>query len=368
MRFDADQRCDIVIPTWNNQEMLKECVDSIEKHTAYTHRIVIVDNASDAPTRQYLDSLKAALKEKVVIIRNDENKGFVKAVNQGMKFSDAPYVCVMNNDTVATDEWLEEIIDILVRNEDIGLINPSSNSSCQFPGDMDIDLYAGALKKFRGKYQELYTCRAFSMVAKRSVIEKIGYLDENYGMGYFDDADYSKRAQAAGYKTVRAKASYVYHKESQSFSKIKEKVRIFQENERKFISKWGRQLRVAYVIPYIDDVEKNRISSNINDIAKMGHQVWIFTKYGLKERLDLIDHESIRFLLYPGLFFGLTALYKIRKRKRNKKLHVILTNSPYLAGFFGRFSGTLNAGVYSDENSPYLKKELTEISSSSRFE
>jgi GT2 family glycosyltransferase len=140
------------------------------------------------------------------------------------------------------------MIEVLKNNDDVGIVNPSSNSSCQFPGKLDIHTYAHTLKEFSGQFQELYRARAFAMVVKREVVDKIGYLDDIYGMGYFDDTDYSKRAQASGYKVVRAKASYVFHKESRSFSKVKEKDAIFSENEKKFSSKWGRPVRVAYVI------------------------------------------------------------------------------------------------------------------------
>lgn len=359
MNLNAPEQCDIIIPVWNNLEMTRDCVNSIKKHTTYPYRIIIVDNASDEPTRQYLDSLKEKNSTKVDIIRNEKNKGFVKAVNQGMRYSDAAYVCIMNNDTVATDGWLKELIEILRENNDIGIINPSSNTSCQFPGKLGIDEFARTLKILKGKYQELYTCRAFSMVVKREVIEKIGYLDENYGVGYFDDTDYCKRVQKSGYKTVRAKASYVYHKESQSFSKVREKNEIFLENEKKFVAKWGRQLRVAYVLPELGpQSEIDKVSSGINRIAKIGHQVWIFTKSKLKPKLDLIDHENIRFYCYPAVFLDVTIFYKIWKRKRKKKLHVILTNNRRLFNVFGFFRDLLDAETFADSDYSFIEKKL----------
>ncbi|MFH1790359.1 MAG: glycosyltransferase family 2 protein [Candidatus Omnitrophota bacterium] len=356
-------RCDIVIPVWNNLEITRDCVDSIIKNTLYPCRLVIIDNASEKPTRDYLESLKKSGGIDARVITNKENAGFVGAVNQGMRFSDAPYVCVMNNDTVVTAGWLGEMIDIMGAHEAIGLINPSSNTSCQLPGKLDVDSYALTLQNMKGGFQELYTCRAFAMVVKRAVIEKIGYLDDDYGMGYYDDTDYSKRAQAAGYLTVRAKASYVWHRESQSFSKIKEKGRIFTENEKKFNARWGRLLRIGYVVPRAGTAgEEERIAANINAIAKSGHQVWVFSVKSVKERLKLIDHESIRFYLYPSLFFRLVALYKILKRRRKKRLDLILTNDAPALNLFGVFGNAAGSGIIEDRDYGVIEKEIKRLS------
>lgn len=357
------KRCDLIIPVWNHLEMTADCIASIKKNTKYPYGIILIDNASDEPTRQYLKSLSEKMSA-VRVIRNDENKGFVKAVNQGIKESVAPYICVMNNDTVVTEGWLSELVSILAGNADIGLINPSSNTSCQFPGKLDIESYAKTLNALKGKYQELYRCRGFAMVVKKEVVDKIGCLDTTFGMGYFDDIDYSKRAQKLGYRTVRAKAAYVYHKGSQSFSKIKEKDDIFLANEKKFISKWGRQLRVAYVVP--GDARRgsdiDRLSLNINRLVKTGHQAWIFTKPGIKKRLNLVDHESIRFFCYRGFLFSVYVLYKIWKRKRKKRLHMILTDSSAMLKLFGAFKNTLGQGALSDDDFNAVERKMRSVS------
>ena len=363
MRCNNSGKCDIVIPVWNNLDLTRDCIDSITEYTRYSYRIILIDNASDTPTKRYLDLLKERLSDAVEIIRNQENRGFIRAVNQGMKRSGTPYICIMNNDTLVTEGWLGEMIDVLLSNDAIGIINPSSNTSCQFPGKLDIHTYARSLKHFKGKHQELYTCRAFAMVVKRCVIESVGYLDERYGMGYFDDTDYCKRAQKAGFRTVRAKASYVYHKESQSFAKIDRRNSIFAENEKKFISKWGKQLRVAYVLPGPGCPEETkRASSNINNIATAGHQVWIFTKAGIKAKLNLIDHENIRFYCYPRLFFNAVVVYKIWKRKRKKSLNIILANGAFFCYLPKAIKKNLKADIIGDYDFTAIEEKLNEMS------
>lgn len=95
-------KCDIIIPVWNHKDITKDCIDSIIRNTVYPYSLILIDNASDADTKTYLESLKNNGSIDVKLIRNEENLGFVKAVNQGLKASGAPYVCIMNNDTIAT--------------------------------------------------------------------------------------------------------------------------------------------------------------------------------------------------------------------------------------------------------------------------
>ena len=121
--------CDIVIPIWNQLPVTRECIDSILNCTDYPYRLILIDNGSDPDTRDYLRSLEGIKDPGVVLIRNENNLGFVKAVNQGIKASRGQYICLMNNDTVAAKGWLSELVRILETDRDTGMVNPSSNTS-----------------------------------------------------------------------------------------------------------------------------------------------------------------------------------------------------------------------------------------------
>ena len=324
-------KCDIIIPVWNQLEVTKDCVASIIKHTDYPYRLIIIDNSSDRPTEEYLKGLKDKNGLEIRLIRNEKNLGFVKAVNQGIKESTGPYLCIMNNDTIATEGWLKELIDIMDAYPDIGLLNPSSNTSGQFPPEgSSIDEYAASLKPLKGKTQELYTCRGFCMVARRSVIEKLGLLDEVYHIGYFDDTDYCKKAQSAGFRTARAKASYVYHKENISFKELKDNKALFEANETIFFKRWGKPLRVGW---FADNVKSgNRIDDIATSVARNGHQILIFVKRGVEWPVKLDHFDIRRYDLNPYLF-GIFAIYKILKRRKKKKLDVLITDNVIFGNF-----------------------------------
>jgi len=329
-------RCDIIIPVWNLWDVTRECVDSLERHTGYPYRLIVIDNCSDSPTREYLEGLKGHIKG-MILIRNSENLGFVKAINQGIAVADSEYLCILNNDTVLTRGWLEEMVAVMEHNPSIGLLNPSSNTSGQFPGDMGIDEYAESLKRYTGQIQELYTARGFCMLIQREVIQALGMLDEIYHMGYFDDTDYCKRAQVAGFRTARAKAAYVYHRENRSFVLRQDNRDLFKKNEKIFFSRWGRPLRVGYFMPDTGTPkQRNRIDELAIEVARSGHQIILFLERG-KEWPVHLDHFDIRRSDVDLFFYIFVCLYKIVKMKKKKPLHILVTDDPFFGNLLRWF-------------------------------
>jgi hypothetical protein len=260
-----------------------------------------------------------------LLIRNERNAGFVKAANQGMAVSDAPYVCLMNNDTVATEGWLDEMVSVMRARPDIGVINPSSNTSGQFPGGMTIDDYALSLKALRGQVQELYTCRGFCMLVRRAVIDRVGLLDEAYSVGYFEENDYCRRALKAGFASARAKGAYVYHKESVSFSALGDKDEIFKGNEKIFLGRWGRSVRVGFLLN--GELPAGRVDDIAAGVARSGHQITVFTKTGLEWPVG-VDHFDIRRVGVSRIFFLPVSVYKVLKRRKKKPVEVLITDDP----------------------------------------
>ena len=223
-------RCDIIIPIWNQSALTKDCIDAILKNTSYPFRIIIIDNASSDETEEYLIALEKKFDinsssgegAKILSVRNDKNIGFIKAVNQGIGLSSAPYICILNNDTLVMKGWLKTMISVAESKSDIGIVNPSSNSLGQRPEKGEpIELFAEKLKSETEESVEVGAALGFCMLIKREVINKIGLFDEIYGMGNFEDTDFSRRAVKEGYRCVRACGAYVYHRENASFNHLK---------------------------------------------------------------------------------------------------------------------------------------------------
>ena len=306
--------CDIIIPVWNQPAFTKTCVDSVLKNTGDVgSRMVIIDNASSEDTRLYLEGVRDESPSRVLLIRNEDNLGFVKAVNQGIGASDSPYVCVLNNDVLVMDGWLAEMIKVAGIAHDIGVVNPSSNTLGQRPAKGEpVELYAEKMKSLSGRLVELGAAIGFCMLIKREVIQKIGPFDEVYGMGNFEDTDFSRKAIREGYRVVRACGAYVYHRENTSFDKIKTFDEDFMRNRAIFEFRWGRPRRVAYVLDSYDDNAMKKIEQDSLKLARGGNWVFFYTKDGAA----LPEHSNIIRRRLPEKYFYLTAVFNILKKKK----------------------------------------------------
>lgn len=305
--------CDIIMPVFNKPELTRQCIASIRAHTRTAYRIILVDNHSDGPTRTLLQAI-AADRERITLIRNADNVGWVKAVNQGLGRSSAPYCCIMNNDTVVkTDDWLHTLIAAAEGAPEIGLVNPR----------FTLKKGAGRI----GSLVEVDFCRGYCMLVKRRVIDTIGTLDERYGLGYYDDDDYSVRAIAAGFRCVMVNDVVVEHLGDATFSELfKDGPRraLHEKNKALFFARWGRRLRIVCVITGAGS--RDAAGGTILDLARRQHIVYLWNASG---RLAL-RHTSVRERpLLPGLgaVSLAAAVWFNRFKKAPKRYDIIMTDS-----------------------------------------
>lgn len=345
--------CDIIIPIWNQLACTTKCIESIKRNTKISYRLILIDNASDNDTRDYLFGLSKR-NEGITLIRNKENLGFVKAVNQGLKASGAPYVCVVNNDTVASEGWLSELMDLARSRPEIGLVTPQSES----PGKLTVDEYGRALASNKGQYIETNQCLWFCVLVKREVLEKIGCLDEIYGMGGYDDADFAMRAHKAGYKCVTARGAYVYHKWHTSFKKAGKREELVRKNQKIFFDKWGKYLRIAYPIPGDSKEELSRDMYTSLGLAREWNWIhaWIGSDIKAKKAVDslrLPAHQNVRRYYLSRKFFFITILFKLVERSLKGKKHfdACLITNRNLFNALSRFRGLFRTPlIYIDKD------------------
>lgn len=304
-------KCDIVIAVWNQLKVTKLCLESIKKNTNSPYRLIVVDNASDEKTKKYLESLKKDFPG-MILKRNEKNLGFVKAINAGMQRSDAQYLLILNNDTIVTKNWLSEMISVADKNPKIGIVNPSSNNLGQKPPEgMRVETFAKKLESEKGKYVELGTALGFCMLIKKKVSQHIGYFDEVFKMGNFEDTDFSMRALREGYLVVRSCAAYVYHKENTSFRLMKTRREDFEENKKIFEARWGKPKRVLIVKTGKGELGQN-ILHDIDKILSRNGWIYIADKKGTAR---VKDHSRIKRYNF-GLFFSPGVIYKILFKKK----------------------------------------------------
>lgn len=200
---------DIIIPSWNMAGMAIKCIESIEKYSK-DYRIIFVDNGSE---KSEFDKIEPVLlKTNHLLIKNNANLGFVKATNIGIKASDAPYIILMNNDTEAVEGWLEKLVEPLEDSNSCGLSGPLTTTPLSWQGKWP---KGGVGYVIRNHGMLAFFCT----MIKREVIDAVGLLDEDYGVGFGDDDDYCARALNKGYSLALVQDLVIPHHHRTSFKK-----------------------------------------------------------------------------------------------------------------------------------------------------
>ena len=233
----------IVIVTHNQVDYTRQCLDSIRLVTDEPFELIVVDNGSTDGTVEFLRALPGAR-----VIVNQTNRGFPAAANQGMAVAKGNQVLLLNNDVVATTGWLGRMLRALRSDPKMGLVGPTSNyvSGPQqievgYENLNDLDGFAWDRGKLQnGLLLEVNRLVGFCLLIRREVIEAIGLLDEQFGIGCFEDDDYCLRAIAAGFKAVIAGDAFVHHYGGRTFlASGVDGNALMRENLQRFREKWS---------------------------------------------------------------------------------------------------------------------------------
>ena len=226
----------IIIPVKDNLEMTQKCLNSIKEHTT-DYEIIIVDNGSSPA---YAGSEQ--------IIRNEQNLGFPVAVNQGIKVAQGEVIVILNNDTLVTPGWLDHLAEHL---KTFDIIGPVSNSvsgpqkiNTFSPGDTrGLDNYAvSRYVNNQGRAIPFHRLVFFCVAIKKSVIDKIGLLDEQFSPGNFEDDDFCLRAVEAGFKLGIAQDVFIHHEGSATHKSLNlDYQTLMATNLAKFQAKWPQK-------------------------------------------------------------------------------------------------------------------------------
>ena len=254
----------VVVLTCNQIEYTRKCVDSLFRYTDFPFEFIVIDNGSRDGTVKYLEKLvEYNLTEvELKIIKNKNNLGFAKGINQGLAVARGKYILLMNNDIIVTPGWLNKLIEAIERKPGIGIVGPMSNnvSGPQQVKDAGynsetlegLNVYSNKLAEEKAsESQQLLRVVGFCMLIKRAVINKIGGMDHRYGLGNFEDDDFSLRASLAGFESWMAEDCFVHHFGSRTF--IGEKIdyrKSLLQNWKIFKEKWGLPENLPYGSPY----------------------------------------------------------------------------------------------------------------------
>jgi GT2 family glycosyltransferase len=239
----------IIVPTVDNLVFARMCVESILANTGNPHlEVVVVDDGSTDGTGPYLREM-AVGDSRIRPLSLPRNRGFAAAVNRGLEAAGGAVFVVLNDDTIVPPGWLAR----LTRHLDdpaVGLVGPLTNrSGNEQEIRAEYETYGQLLAFVReletrgtGSLEDMSTLAMFCTAMRRDLYERVGQLDERFGLGMFEDDDYAMRVRAAGHRVVCATGSFVHHFGQGTLGKLAptgELGTLFHENRRRFERKWG---------------------------------------------------------------------------------------------------------------------------------
>lgn len=260
----------IIIVSFNTKDILIDCLNSVyEKTDGITFEIIVVDNDSrdgtcDSVLQQFPD---------VRMIKNELNRGFSAANNQGIQESKGKNIALLNPDTKLIENSFNKIVEYLEEHPEVYILGPGivDASGEQSPTRLWEDTPQDAMLKILGLYdpsmelQKMGTMNAKEaqvisgccFVVRRELFDEIGLLDENYFL-YNEEDDFCRRARKAGRKILFYPETSVQHLLGKSTHQNKHRGKVITEAYRSnlyFYSKyyscfWNCTLRFLYKMTF----------------------------------------------------------------------------------------------------------------------
>lgn len=242
IKAQLNYEASIIITNKNRLDLLKKCLESIEKYTTdVNYELIVVDSLSTDGTREYLYK---EWQDKAVLIFEKDNTSYAASNNRAMKFSYGKYIYLLNNDCEATPRWLRNAIDFAEKDLSIGhvasLVLNENKTVQSFGANLDengrtiINRKADTLKVGNFAYA------GFGLY-RRDVLEKVNYLPEYNSCIYWDDTGYGLKIWEAGYDLRYCPDSVICHKYHRSERKHQDGA--MEKGRVDFLAEWGEFLK-----------------------------------------------------------------------------------------------------------------------------
>jgi len=245
----------IIILNWNGWKDSIKCLESLYQINYSNFNIILVDNASKDDSVKIIKDY--AENKKLTLIENEKNYGFAEGNNIGIRYAlkhlNPEYILLLNNDTIVNKDFLKELIKAGEKDMFIGILGPKIyhydrpdiiwSAGCKISWKFARGIQIGTGEIDKGQYdepKEVEYVSGSAFLIKKAVIDKIGLMDKNYFL-YFEESDWTLRANRAGYKSLYVPASKVWHKVSQSGGGISKPTGLYYitRNRWIFMKKWA---------------------------------------------------------------------------------------------------------------------------------
>jgi GT2 family glycosyltransferase len=215
----------IVVLNFNGLHHLHGLFAGLAQQTRRDFVLVLVDNASRDGSQAAIPQLATAFHVPTILIENTENRGFAAACNQGIAATDAPWLVMLNNDTIPEPGWLDALLRAADGQTDVGMVA----SKMLFAHAPDRINSAGIAVDWTGiawdaqggmpddpqesTVREIFGPCAGAGLYARAMLDEIGGFDEAF-FAYLEDVDLAWRGRLAGWRCLYQPQARVLHAHS----------------------------------------------------------------------------------------------------------------------------------------------------------
>lgn len=228
----SNDRVDVVIPVYNACELTRRCLRSLLAcPSPALGRIHVHDNASGEETARMLDSFRSPRLE---VHHAASNTGFGDAVNQGIGRTRSDRVLVLNSDVEARGDFVSPLLEALRNSPKLAAVVPAGNTFRHY----DLSRYES-----HGGWISTYSLPAYAFLVRRSAFDEVGGFDPAFGLGFYEDADLSRRWIRAGWRLGICPEASLYHEIHGSFAGVSQFRELLARNREIYHARWPGALR-----------------------------------------------------------------------------------------------------------------------------
>jgi len=216
-------KASVIILSWNGMKYLEDCLNAVLAQDYPDFEVIVVDNGSTDASPDFV----SAHYPQVRLIRNKYNLGFAAGNNVGLKAAMGDVLILLNQDTIVRPGWMKALVGTL-KKETVGIagckILYPDGRTIQHAGGwiewpLGLTFHYGQGEQDMGQWdtpRQVDYVTAAAMAFRRDVLERVGFLDEEFWPGYFEDTDFCLRARKMGYEVWYTPDAVLTHVESAS--------------------------------------------------------------------------------------------------------------------------------------------------------
>lgn len=248
----------IIIPVFNNWNLTRSCLNSVQlasRATNIKYEVILADDGSTDET-----TIAADLYPGLRVVRGERNRGFLMNCKSAAAQSSAKYILFLNNDTIVFPNWLQPLVQALNEDPRIAI----AGSKLLYPDGviqetgavLFADGSAGNLGRGHSRHEPLYSidrevdyATGASMLVRGEFWREVDGFDERYLPEYCEDSDLAMEARERGYRVVSLAASQAVHFEHGSYAaeSLARPKALMLANGVKLVNKWTRVFHEHHV-------------------------------------------------------------------------------------------------------------------------